>query len=59
MDKEKHEMPRKIPVIKLDRSKESSDWIKEMRTPEDVEMREKIKKEMEQQKEDLRFKDRG
>ena len=45
MDKEKPETPKEIPIINLDRSKESSDWIKEMRTPED----EKIKKEMERE----------
>ena len=45
MDKEKREVPRKVPIIHLDQSDLSADWIKEMRTPED----EKIKKEMERE----------
>ncbi len=31
-------------LIPLDLSKESSDWIEEIRTPEDVELHEKAKK---------------
>jgi len=46
MDKEKREIPKEIPVIHLDESDLSADWIKEMRTPED----EKTRKEMEGKK---------
>ncbi len=43
---------KKLKTIYLDRSDLSADWIKEMRIPKDVELHEKIKKEMEREDRD-------
>ncbi len=59
MDKEKREIPKEIPVIHLDQSDLSADWIKEMRTPVDKEIHEKIKREMDREKEGRYFGNHG